>query len=180
MKNTDMLTYRCHCSDDIKLRCLTIDDFAIVLKWSRDASFCSANGWAPYRSSEELYNWWLRCIQNDAENFVRLGIMYEDALIGYADLADLHEHTAEIGIAIGNSELWGKGLGYLASMCMIQYGAEELGIRVFYAETDDSNVRSQKMLEKIGFRKIDRAPTEKCIHSKQPPLQYQLHLQNKR
>lgn len=94
-----------HCSENMHLRHLTIHDFATVLKWSEDRPFCLANGWESYTSSDELYNWWLRCIHNEDENFVRLGIVYDDTLIGYADLASIQGDAAELGIAIGDSKL---------------------------------------------------------------------------
>ncbi|WPP41822.1 GNAT family N-acetyltransferase [Paenibacillus hunanensis] len=138
--------------------------------------FCLANGWGSYRSSDELYNWWLRCIHNEAENFVRLGIVYDDTLIGYADLASIQGEAAELGIAIGDSRLWGKGLGCRAAMCIIQYASKQLKIIHFYAETDRSNIRSQKMLKKIGFEEISRSDQEQADHLKQSLIQYELHL----
>jgi len=58
----------------IKLRSLANDDYKSVLNWSRDDSFCSANGWETIRNSEEeLYKWWLKCVNNVAEDFIRNG-----------------------------------------------------------------------------------------------------------
>ena len=36
------------------------------------------------------------------------------------------DNTAEIGIAIGESRLWGKGIGFMASLCLINYASNEL------------------------------------------------------
>lgn len=58
----------------IKLRSLAIDDFETVLKWSKDDSFCSANGWELNRNPEELYRWWLNSVNTVAKNFIRMGI----------------------------------------------------------------------------------------------------------
>jgi [ribosomal protein S5]-alanine N-acetyltransferase len=40
-----------------------------------------------------------------------MGIDLEERLVGYADLACIKDNTAELGIAIGESTLWGKGIG---------------------------------------------------------------------
>ena len=85
----------------IKVRPLSIDDFKNVLNWSKDDTFCSANGWEINRSEEELYRWWLHCVNHESEDFIRLGIELEERLIGYADLACIKDNTAELGIAIG-------------------------------------------------------------------------------
>lgn len=63
--------------------------------------------------------WWLHCVNNSAVDFIRMGIEYKEKLIGYIDLACIKETTAELGIAIGESRLWGKGLGVTSALWMI-------------------------------------------------------------
>ncbi len=162
--------------DKIKLRPLTIQDFELVWNWSRDTMFCLANGWALYQSSEQLYNWWLQCVFQGSDDFVRLGIEWNGDLIGYADLANLNSNTAELGIAIGESKLWGNGIGYRAALCTIQYGASKLGVTTFYAETVKTNIRSRKMLEKIGFKEVGRSDEEANMHVNEQLIRYQLHM----
>ena len=58
----------------IKIRPITIEDYTFILSWSKDDSFCSANGWEKNRSEEELYSWWLNCVNNEDEDFIRMGI----------------------------------------------------------------------------------------------------------
>ncbi|RDU37999.1 N-acetyltransferase [Neobacillus piezotolerans] len=156
----------------VKLRPLTMDDFPGVLNWGKDKKFCLANGWELNRDEEELYNWWLRCVKNESGDFTRMGIEYDDRLIGYADLACLQGHTAELGIAIGESTLWGQGIGAKAARCMIEFGFEKLGITVFTAETHESNVRSGKMLEKLGFKEISRIGHEVYMEKETRLVQY--------
>jgi RimJ/RimL family protein N-acetyltransferase len=142
--------------DNIKIRLLKIEDFVFVLNWSKDINFCLANGWELNRNEKELYKWWIHCVQNSSDDFIRLGIELNNKLIGYADLACIKEHTAEFGIAIGESKLWGNGIGCRATKMMLQYAKSELGITVFHAETHDHNFPSRKMLERIGFKEISR------------------------
>ncbi|GGP12908.1 GNAT family N-acetyltransferase [Oceanobacillus neutriphilus] len=139
-------------NSNVLLRPLTLKDFQTVLTWSRDSSFCVANGWELNRSQEELYLWWSRNVNNQQPNFIRLGIEFQHTLIGYVDLAEIHSNTAELGIAIGESSLWGKGIGITAANKMIAYGAEQLSIHLFRAETHITNQRAQKMLKRIGFQ----------------------------
>src|SRR5699024_2340966 len=134
----------------IKIRSITEDDFTYVLKWSKDGAFCSANDWETNRSEQELYKWWLHCVNNKAEDFIRLGIESYDKLVGYADLACMKGNSAELGIAIGESALWGKGIGVNASLIMMDYAYTHLGIAVFDAETHETNKRARKMLDRIG------------------------------
>jgi len=47
-----------------------------------------------------------------------MGIEFNEKIIGYADLACMKDKTAELGIAIGESRSWGRGLGSNAAICM--------------------------------------------------------------
>jgi len=162
----------------INLRPLTMDDYPTVLNWSKDDAFCSANGWAKDRSPDELFKWWNNCINMASNDLIRMGIELHKRLIGYADFACIKDQTAELGIAIGESSLWGKGIGHRAALCMIEYGVSELGIAIFYAETHESNVRSRKMLEKIGFKEMSRIGSEEYLGKNEQLIQYRFDTKN--
>ncbi|MDX8365621.1 GNAT family N-acetyltransferase [Cytobacillus sp. IB215665] len=164
-----------HC---INVRPITMTDYNSVLYWSKDESFCLANGWEYNQNSKKLYQWWLNCVNRKSEEFVRLGITLHERLIGYADLANINNNTAELGIAIGESALWGKGIGFYSAECMMQYGFEELGITVFNAETHEANVRSKKMLGKLGFKEISRVGNEEYLGTTGQLIQYRLFHKN--
>ena len=93
----------------IQLRPITMYDFTEVLTWSKDDTFCLANGWETNRDKQELNEWWTHCVTNKATNFKRLGIEEGNRLVGYVDLACIEGNSAEFGIAIGNRDVWGKG-----------------------------------------------------------------------
>lgn len=160
--------------ETIALRPLRIDDYKTVLRWSRDESFCSANEWELNRDEEELYEWWSRCVNNKAEGFIRMGIDFEGKLIGYADLASIEGHTAEIGIAIGETTLWVKGIGYHSTLVLMNYASVNLGISTFTAETHESNLRSRKMLQNLSFVETSRIGSEEYMGKKSQLIQYKL------
>lgn len=153
-------------------------DFNAVLNWSKDKAFCSANGWDEDRSPEDLVNWWAKCVHTKIANFIRMGIELDSQIIGYADLASIKNNSAELGIAIGESAMWGKGIGLNSALCMMEYGFKELGIHTFYAETHLSNTRSRKMLERIGFEEVSRIGKEVYLDKIDQLIQYQFKVQN--
>ncbi len=141
---------------NIRLRTIDMNDLPFIFKWSKDEVFCLLNEWEVNRKQEEMYGWWERCCKiQRSPNFQRLGIEYEGRLIGYADIAKIQNESAEVGIAIGESALWGKGLGTKVLTLLMDYGKEELGLKLFQAETNEVNDRSRRMLEKAGFHQID-------------------------
>lgn len=162
--------------ESIKIRPIIIDDYKFILNWNNDDDFCFANGWVQNRSEEELYQWWHHCVNSLSEDYIRMGIEINEKLIGYADLAFIKDNSAEIGIAIGDSTLWGKGIGYNSALFMMDYASKKLGITVFTAETHESNFRSRKMIEKIGFKEISRCGCEEYLGTENQLIQYRLFL----
>ena len=161
-------------ADSIILRKLSMEDYPTVLEWSRDISFCEANGWDLNRTSDEIYDWWLRCVNHSADDFIRMGIEFHGRLIGYVDLACIQDNTAEIGIAIGDSSLWGRGIGKGSLLNAMNYGFYSMGITTFYAETHEANVRSRSMLEHFGFEEISRSGTEVYLGKMNQLIQYRV------
>ncbi|WP_025784448.1 GNAT family N-acetyltransferase [Sporosarcina sp. D27] len=159
----------------IKIRNLHEDDYKAVLKWSRDDTFCEANGWELNRNEQELYKWWLHCVNLESKDSVRLGILLEDKLVGYVDLAHIKNNTAEIGIAIGERIVWGKGIGTSSILCMMKYASKKFGITTFDAETHEGNIRSRKMLKKVGFIEISRIGHEDYLGIDDQLIQYRFY-----
>lgn len=149
-----------HIYDSINIRPITMQDFETVLKWSKDDIFCAANDWEKNRDEQELYTWWGFCVHHPHKDFIRLGITFENDLIGYGDIVVLKEGKAELGIAIGDHSRWGQGIGSQSMMCLMDVAKSHLHMTTFQAETHESNHRAQKMLEKVGFKEVSRVGTE--------------------
>lgn len=159
----------------IKIRPISISDYEAVLKWSQNEIFCSANQWQLNRDSNEVYSWWLKCVNNTSENFIRLGIEFDGKLIGYADLANITNNSAELGIAIGESTLWGKGIRFEAVQQIMEFASRNFGIKIFEVEKHETNIRSRKMLDKIGFEEISRVGLKTYLGENSRLIQYRLN-----
>lgn len=160
-------------AEKVQLRPLRLQDFSRVAEWSRDMEFCFANSWEPSREEEELYQWWANCVNSKMDDFLRIGIEFEERLVGYADLADIRYGKAEFGIAIGESGLWGKGVGPAAARKLLNYAKETLGLTTIVAETHQTNHRSRKMLQKLGFREVSRNGTDMYYGEETALIQYE-------
>lgn len=158
----------------LEIRPIMIEDYEFVLAWSKDDQFCLANDWGINREEEELHGWWLHCVNSVNKNFIRKGIEWNKKLIGYVDLVLINDETAELGIAIGDRTLWGQGIGVQACISMMEYAIENLAISEFYAETHAANIRSRKMLEKIGFKEISRKGIESYLGEDSQLIQYRI------
>lgn len=142
-------------SENVSVRLIRQSDITYVLDWSEEQKFCSSNGWKLNRNEEEIHKWWILQVTNDSAECIREGIEFEKRLVEYVDVTFIDKETVELKIAIGESELWGKGIGKEAIDHTIENTSSELGITTVIAKTHEKNKRSRRMLEKINFKEIE-------------------------
>jgi len=70
--------------------------------------------------------------------------------IGVHPQADFYCKNAEMGYWI-SEEFWGHGIVPAAIKLMLNYGFKTFDVTRIYARTFDTNIKSQKVLEKAGF-----------------------------
>ena len=139
--------------ESVKLRALQLEDIDRVLVWGKDETFCIANGWTSNLAEEILRQHWTTIITSSRANFIRYGIVHQGLLVGYADLADIDydKARAELGYAIGDSSLWGKGLGFHGAALMLKVAFEKLKLKCVTSSIDATNTRSRRVIEKLKF-----------------------------
>lgn len=70
--------------------------------------------------------------------------------IGVHPKLDIYSKNAEIGYWIAE-EFWGQGIVPEAVKLIVDYGFKTFDITRIYASTYDINIKSQRVLEKVGF-----------------------------
>jgi ribosomal-protein-alanine N-acetyltransferase len=80
-------------------------------------------------------------------------VVYQGKLIGDVNLNyDATSQSAMLGYAIG-SAWWGQGLGTEAVRAVMDWGIMTFALKRIWASTDSRNVRSQRIMEKLGMRR---------------------------
>lgn len=64
---------------------------------------------------------------------------------------DHERKTGEIGIYLGERDLWGQGLGTDALVTFVRHLFNDLGFDSVYLHTYQSNVRAQRSYARVGF-----------------------------
>ena len=64
---------------------------------------------------------------------------------------DKKNNKAEFYIAMGETDHKGKGVAKRASLLVLKYGFEKLGLNKIYLFTEVENIAAQKLFERIGF-----------------------------
>jgi ribosomal-protein-alanine N-acetyltransferase len=124
---------------------------------SRDESRDRFDRWCA-RTAERGYGYWPVDVIG-GPSFI--------GLVGLAD-PDFEAHfmpAVEIGWRLA-ADHWGRGYATEAARGALAFGFERLGLREIVAFTTTGNVRSRRVMDKLGMR---RSPDEDFLHPLIPP-----------
>ncbi|KAF3048251.1 hypothetical protein E8E12_011484 [Didymella heteroderae] len=136
-----------------------LGDFAVALRTGRDGSDIISSKSGRRLEGNETVN-----IAQDAD----FDILREVEWLGYAGVRDATttsmpdreegdeplppwEEMVELRYGV-HEQGWGKGVAGEAARAVMQWAVAEKGVRRFIAETEKTNARSGKVLQKMGFR----------------------------
>ncbi|GAA4017347.1 GNAT family protein [Deinococcus rubellus] len=112
-----------------------------------------------FSASEVEQAEWLEANLRDTPTQVMFGIYNAaETLIGSVVLRDIDHRsgTAELGVAVYDSALWGQGYGSGATRLICQYGTFHLGLFNIMLKVFAFNERAIRAYQKVGFREIGR------------------------
>lgn len=139
-------------SDDLVLRRLTEADVGVLHAYLSDPRVyesTSSDAWS-IPDVERLVR---ASIPEDDGSFVCLGIEYEGSLVGMVRLGslDVRHLRAELGYDLSPA-FWGRGFVTKAVAALLDYAFEQ-GLYRVEATVMEGNVRSERVLERLGFRR---------------------------
>lgn len=105
-------------------------------------------------SKEDQEKWFQRYEADDDEFMFSIYEKISGRYLGAAAIyhIDHHNHRAEVGrIIVDSRAAGGKGYGKDAIRCIVDWGAENLGIKTFYAQIYTDNLPSMKSFLGCGF-----------------------------
>lgn len=158
----------------VTLRPMRPGDEEYAVQWGQDREFCLANGWEVDRPPERIRAHQRRVIDAPPIGLLRLGIEYHSRLVGFVALQDLNAESGELGIAIGESGLWGKGIGAQAGRLLLAHAFEVLHLQYVWAEVHATNERSHALMQKLGFREVSREGQDEYRGEVVKMVQYRL------
>ena len=89
---------------------------------------------------------------------IHFAVMYHGQPIGEVILKKIdrdHKHCT-LGICMQQDQWKNRGFGTQAERLAIQYAFDTMGLETVFADSLVGNKRSQHVLEKVGFRKINQ------------------------
>lgn len=102
---------------------------------------------------------------------INLGIFYKNKLVGMTGLFNIKKESAELGYWIGENYR-NKYFALYSTLSLIKYAKKNLKLKKIIAIVKESNIASQNLLYKLGFRKT----TAKITKDKKKKLYFRIDL----
>ena len=120
------------------------------------ALFLAPSKFKPYIYNEEQCD--VRVDRYRQMGRIYLAVMLDGEPIGEVVLKNIDHDNGHctMGISMRSDEFKNKGYGTIAEKLTIQYAFNELGFNTVFADSIISNLRSQHVLEKVGFTETHR------------------------
>jgi len=138
---------------NVTLRPMTYDDLPHLVRWGSDAAFRHYQwGQKPGRFEEKNARAWIERMSREGESACWV-IEHDRRPIGFANYRDFHPKgkSAEIGIGIGEPDLWGRHLGRDALETLVRYLFGQLGLHRVGLSVVGFNDRAISMYKAVGF-----------------------------
>jgi len=137
----------------VSLRPMTYDDVRHLAKWGSDPEFRHYQ-WGQKAGvfEERSARAWIERMSRPGDSACWV-IEHDGRPIGFANYRDFHPKgkSAEIGIGIGQPDLWGKHLGRDALQTLMRYLFDELGLHRVGLSVVAFNDRAISMYKAVGF-----------------------------
>lgn len=138
----------------VYLRPLEPDDADLVSRWYDDERVRRLMGDPPMSHARRRQRY-EDAVKGDGDDAFRFIIcdLRDDSAIGRVDIFDVDRANGNcaFGIALGEPERWGQGLGTDAVNAVVDFAFGELRMERVWLDTDADNLRAQAAYRKAGF-----------------------------
>lgn len=127
--------------------------------------------YVPFQYSDEFSDGRIR-------RYAEMGRIFMAVMLGQIPIGEIvlknidhDQKTCEMGISMVNDTYKNRGYGTAAEVLTLKYAFHEMGMKTVFADTLIGNLRSQHVLEKVGFVRThqdDRFIYYRFDHSEQP------------
>lgn len=138
-----------------------------LIEWRRDNPSVSNNYFEVTREGTE--NWLKKVILEDDKKIFFIIVDKEGVPIGQMGISNLNEeeYSGFVYAVIKGDKTAPKGIMEYCLYAMLQWGQDELQLRRFYLDVQETNERAIALYKRIGFEVIKRIPLEKKVSEKE-------------
>jgi RimJ/RimL family protein N-acetyltransferase len=136
----------------VLLRAIEDDDLPRYIQWLNDPTVIEFFGQFQPMTLTQEQQWYEQMLQDDS--VINFATEYNGQHIGGSGFCaiDRQNRNAEVGLFIGITDLWDKGLGREVLEALVKYGFDELNLNRIYLRVFAENKRAVHLYEKVGFQ----------------------------
>ena len=144
-------------SNDIYLRPLVREDAMISYAWRNDPEVWQYTDNRPDRiiTPEIELDWIDKVLRNVNRRSFAICLKHNDKYVGNVQLTDIDDEKGIFHIFIGDKEIWGKGVGALATAKLLAIAKEQLHLKKILLHVNLKNSAAVKIYLKCNFNFID-------------------------
>jgi RimJ/RimL family protein N-acetyltransferase len=137
----------------IYIRPLVLKDAQTSYLWRNDPQIWTYTGYKPNKiiTPEIETDWLLDTLNKEDQCRFAICVTGLDTYIGNVQLLNIKDGTAEMHLFVGNKLYWGKGVGFQASIQVVEYGFLKKGLNRIYLKVHPANIPALSLYEKAGF-----------------------------
>lgn len=149
----------------LNIRPITKEDYPLTMAWRSNSIVYQ--GLYQQSQGNKGVTWdehvkWNNGRNQDWRTFI---VIYEERPIGVLTIGQLDNWSPEIALYIGETSLWGKGIGKeilkLGIEWIREYAEKHQHVKAIWTTILDSNERSIRLFTALGFKRIaDARPQE--------------------
>ncbi|MFB5087720.1 GNAT family N-acetyltransferase [Psychrobacillus sp. PGGUH221] len=151
-------------SNEILIRKMNQDDFELMVKWLNDPKVLAfyeesptnydkvVNKYGPRVEGKHYVNPCMIEYKNETIGYIQFYPIQENELIKYG--YPQNQNIYGIDQFIGETQLWGKGIGTSMISMMVNYLSIHKSVSRILLEVKNTNVRAISSYEKCGFKKM--------------------------
>ena len=140
---------------EIKLRLVRKEDYSLTMAWRSNPDLYQGFYQQDAPLTWEGHIAWHNSRNKDWRNFLAI---YDGRPVGVVTVGQLDHWEPEVGVYVGETTLWGKGIGTRMMLkgieWMQEYSLSHKHIQSVHTTILDSNLASIKMFEKCGFKRV--------------------------
>lgn len=138
-------------SKNIELRLLDESTIEILRKWRNSSDVTQFMEYQEVISVEAQKRWFENLSKENNYYFI---IYTDNNPIGMIHLGDVNttSRTAESGMFIAEKDYRGTGLAFSASLLLLKFAFEDLGLEELFAKVKNDNIQAQDYNKLLGFQ----------------------------
>lgn len=143
---------------DVYIRPLSVEDAMTSYRWRNNPEVWKNTGSAPnvYVTPEMETEWIKKALENPRMRRYAICLKKNNQYIGNVYLGEFNGRSASEQIFIGETALWGKGIGTRARELLYEMAKSEFGLTRIETHIRPRNIASMKSALKLGFQEFDR------------------------